>query len=74
MWLYTVLLLAKCSWFASNIGKLSCTSWYDDDNDNDVDTGDEKGDDDGDDDVEDDDNGFDWTEILDDVIVCILVY
>ena len=60
-------------WFTSNISKLSCTYWYDDDNGND-DTGDEKGDDDGDDDVEDDDNGFDWTEILDNVIVCILVY
>ena len=65
IWLYTFLLLAKCNWFTSNIGKLSCTLWYDDDNGNDDDTGDVKGDD--------DDNGFDWTEILDDVIVCILV-
>ena len=64
---YAFLLLAKCSWFTSNISKLSCTSWYDDDNGNDDDTVDEKGNDDG------DDNGFDWTEILDDVIVCILV-
>ena len=42
MWLYAFLLLAKGSWFTSNISKLSCTSWYDDDNGNDDDTGDEK--------------------------------
>ena len=74
MWL----LLNSCSLNVTDSLQTSANSPvhhdYDDDNGNDDDTGDEKGDDDDDDDVKDDDNSFDWTEILDDVIVCILVH
>ena len=55
--------------------KMTSTWWTQGNYGNDYDTDDENGgDDDDDDDVEDDDNDFDWSEILDDVIVCILVY
>ena len=43
---YTFLLLAKHNWFTSNMGKLSCISWYDDDDGNDDDDDDGNDDDD----------------------------
>ena len=64
MTIYTFLLLAKCKLQISAHSPVHC-----DNDDGDDDTGDVNGDND----VEGDDNGFDWTEILDDVIVCILV-